>query len=122
MSHPPAHRIPPATVSVRGEGAFVVRGDAIKDALPQMLKQRLEGLLIDENQKCKVAKAFVPCLRFLINAQQCVDHCSMLHISGEGITEEWLNNYIRVHLLQIEVYDVYHLSLSNNPETIRDRW
>jgi len=86
-----------------------------------MLKYRLEAHLVDENQRCKQAKPFRLCLQFLINRHGCVDDCSLLHISSEDVTERWLSDYLRIHLLQIQVYEIYHSSLSNNLETIRDR-
>ena len=111
---------PSVDILGNGEGGLVVAGGAIKDAVSRTLTHCLKTRLIDENQRCKRAKAFVPCLQFLVNGYRCVENCSMLHIHGEDITEQWLNDYLRIHLLQIRVYQVYHSSPLNNSKNIED--
>lgn len=91
------------------EDSVVIAQDELLMNLKTQLWDRLAKRLEDENERChhRVA-AFVPCLPYVINSQCRRVECRRQHIDYQQLTPTWFNTQVRIHFLQILIYQVYH--------------
>ncbi|PPQ98968.1 hypothetical protein CVT24_003464 [Panaeolus cyanescens] len=68
------------------------------------LQQRLSQKVVDENKSCRRAAVFDPCLRHIAlgDCDPIAQQCHRPHITTD---EKWFHDWIRIHLLQIFIYD-----------------
>ncbi|KAJ7139425.1 hypothetical protein C8R44DRAFT_764441 [Mycena epipterygia] len=85
--------------------SVVLSGSELKDIFHRALKDRLLTRVVEENEACKRAHAFSPCLVFSVFDGHCnrVD-CPHEHIPAALISAQHYNLRVRIHLQQILIY------------------
>ncbi|KAF9042114.1 hypothetical protein BJ165DRAFT_1529567 [Panaeolus papilionaceus] len=70
----------------------------------QCMQQRLRQKVVDENIICRRAPVFDPCLRHVAlgDCDPATTQCHRPHITTD---EKWFQDWIRIHLLQIYIYN-----------------
>lgn len=89
------------------DGKRTVSWRGLSHALKTYLSERLKHRVIEENQICRRAKLFSPCLDALVGSCSRFD-CQRCHVSPATLTPRWYNYRIRMHLLQIQIYQNLH--------------
>jgi hypothetical protein len=90
------------------ERHLVSRGD-LSRVLKQSLGERLRSRVMQENEICRRAKVFSPCLNaFLGTCTKSPADCPRDHVDLAGMKPEWYNNRVRIHLQQIQIFQSIH--------------
>jgi hypothetical protein len=92
----------------RGEnGTRLVSRRDLSRVLKNSLGERLRGRVMQENEICRRAKVFSPCLNALLGTCTRVE-CPRDHVDLPAIKPEWYNNRVRIHLQQIKIFQSLH--------------
>lgn len=84
--------------------------------LKTLLGNRLRCRVLEENQVCCRAKVFSTCLDALLGT--CTNgECGRVHVDPAILNPGWYNDRVRIHLLQIQVFQTLHFV---NPVPERD--
>jgi len=78
-----------------------VNRDRIQQEVGRVLGNRMRRRMVEENQECLRAKAFQPCLNFVINGVCHRNYCPRDHVARGSLDTEHVNLRIRIHLQQI---------------------
>lgn len=91
------------------EEGIVVSASDLLHALKASLWSRLERRMCDENEVCqRKAKQFTPCVLFIMNTECRHIACQRQHIQYTDLTQQWFNSQLRIHFLQILIFQVFH--------------
>ncbi|KAJ2926890.1 hypothetical protein H1R20_g10212, partial [Candolleomyces eurysporus] len=91
----------------RDDEFITVSSDGLQHFLQTVLWQRLERRILDENSLCQMIPVFTPCLPFVMNSECHQVHCPRHHADYQELTQDWFNCQVRIHLLQILIYQIY---------------
>lgn len=72
------------------------------------LCDRLRRRVLEENEMCRKAQAFSPCLSFVVSGICNRTGCPQEHLRGTDLTLEWFNIRVRLHLQQILIFQTLH--------------
>jgi hypothetical protein len=106
------------------EEFMVIPGDELQLHIKARLWDRLAKRLVDENERCHqriAVAAFCPCLPFVVNNWCGRTLCPRQHIDYQDLSPAWFNTQVRIHFLQILIYQVYHCIPVVKPNTISER-
>ena len=93
------------------EAGLILSGQDLLTAFQECLKSRLLDRVTMENDKCRVAPALNPCLDRVVYGDCNLSICNGVHIFPD---KDWFNTWMRVHLLQIQIYHtIIHLQFSS---------
>ncbi|KAJ7479993.1 hypothetical protein B0H11DRAFT_1263344 [Mycena galericulata] len=97
----------------------ILAGSELRDIFQRALKARLRQKVEQENEMCKRARAFSPCLVFSVFDGHCnrID-CPHEHIPGASIDAQQYNLRVRIHLQQILIYKTVQF-IVNDPNPRR---
>lgn len=110
-----------ASILESDEESVVVPAHDLLRVLKTGLRSRLERRLAAENELCRSqAPAFTPCFTFIMNLQCRRVNCPEQHIDYKELNQNWFNTQLRIHLLQILIYQVYH-SIPSLKDTLPGR-
>jgi hypothetical protein len=84
----------------------VSRGD-LSHILKFYLGERLQSRIMEENDICRRAKVFSPCLNALLGTCARVD-CPRDHVDPAILNPDWYNLRVRIHLQQILIFQNLH--------------
>lgn len=90
------------------DGKRTVSWSGLSRALKTYLSDRLRDKVVEENQLCRRAKIFSPCLDALIGSCPWGVDCWRGHVNPVTLTPGWYNGRIRMHLLQIQIFQNLH--------------
>jgi len=89
-----------ALVVPNERGAVISEWD-LSQEFKRSLLNRLKVRITGENDACKQARAFNPCLPFIINGQCNRKSCPNEHLGTASLGQNWFQLRIRIHLQQI---------------------
>lgn len=103
---------------------IVVPADELQQFLKTTLWQQLGQHILDENDHCRRIRVFTPCLPFVMNGECHHVRCPRPHVNHQELTQDWFNRQVRIHLMQILIYQVYLAipTRKNRERTNQDRW
>ncbi|KAF7986147.1 hypothetical protein HWV62_38516 [Athelia sp. TMB] len=76
-------------------------------ALKSGLSERLKVKVMEMHYLCRKAKIFLPCLNYLLGTCKTVD-CPRGHFGPAALTPRWYNDRVRLHMLQIQIFQQLH--------------
>lgn len=79
----------------------------ISQAFKNGLSERLRRRVMDENEVCRSAKIFSPCLYALEGSCQRPE-CPRDHVDPARLNQKWYNDRVRIHLQQILIFQTLH--------------
>ncbi|TFK22056.1 hypothetical protein FA15DRAFT_706710 [Coprinopsis marcescibilis] len=72
--------------------------------LREGILKEIAATITRENEECRVALAFTPCLRYVVTGGHCrYEKCRLQHLSRQSLTEDWLIAQMRIHLQQVSI-------------------
>jgi hypothetical protein len=89
------------------DGIRLVSRRDLSRVLKNSLGERLRGRVVQENEICRRAKVFSPCLNALQGNCTRIE-CPRDHVDLSNIEPEWYNNRVRIHLQQIQIFQSLH--------------
>ena len=93
------------------EAGFILSRQDLINAFQKCLKDRLLDRVTMENDKCRVAPALNPCLDHVVYGVCSSSVCNGVDIFPD---KDWFNTWMRVHLLQIQIYHtIIHLQFKS---------
>ncbi|KAJ7293966.1 hypothetical protein C8J57DRAFT_1444990 [Mycena rebaudengoi] len=115
FKHPASRR------STEEKESILLAGSELRTIIYQTLAGRLKQRVRQENEMCKRAKAFSPCVVYALNGQCNRFDCPQEHLPAAGINREQYNTRIRIHLQQILIYQTIQ-SIDNESTLVRRYW
>lgn len=79
----------------------------ISVALKRGLSEHLKVKVMEMHYLCRKAKIFLPCLNYLLGTCKTVD-CPRGHFGPAALTPRWYNDRVRLHMLQIQIFQQLH--------------
>ncbi len=100
-------------------GAVISEWD-LSQGFKRSLLNRLKARITGENDACKQARAFNPCLPFIINNGHCNrKSCPNEHLGTASLGQNWFQLRIRIHLQQILVIQGLRMVPINPNERVK---
>lgn len=93
--------------STNEEEVRVISRLELSRVLKYALSERLRSRVMLENEICRRAKVFSPCLYALLGT--CTrPECPRDHVDPSTLKLDWYNNRVRIHLQQIQIFQTLH--------------
>jgi hypothetical protein len=101
----------------------VVSTVALARMFRECLCDRLRHRVLQEDDMCRRAEAFSPCLGFGVYSVCNRPECPQVHVDTWSITPDWFNLRIRIHLQQILIIQTLQSTVSLQQwDKIRQQW
>jgi hypothetical protein len=91
----------------RNDEFIILPAEGLQQILKTVLWSQLQRRIFDENSLCQHTPVFNPCLSFVMDSECRRFGCPRQHIDYQDLTQDWFNCQVRMHLLQILIYQVY---------------
>jgi hypothetical protein len=103
------------------EGA-TISGRDLSRLFSDCLWERLRDRVLQEDDVCRRAKAFSPCLSYAASGYCNRPECPQMHVDVTSLQPQWFNMQVRIHLQQIVIFHSLH-SVSLHPlDRFRRQW
>jgi hypothetical protein len=91
------------------DGKRLVSRRDLSRVLKHSLGERLRSRVMQENEICRRAKVFSPCINaFLGTCAKTTADCPRDHVDPVIMKPDWYNNRVRIHLQQIQIFQSLH--------------
>lgn len=81
----------------------------LSQAFKNSVSERLRRRVMEENEVCRSAKIFSPCLYALEGScQRSTSECPRIHVDPARLNQKWYNDRVRIHLQQILIFQTLH--------------